>query len=115
MVVLAGVCWSMHGLTIRMIEVARLEKIVFWRSVSQFLVLFVLLALFNRGRVFHAIRAAGFVSVVASSSFVFAVSHTTVANVVFVMAVAPLFATRLAWLFMRETVPMRTRMAMLVA
>ena len=51
----------------------------------------------------------------AGLSFVFAVVHTTVANVVFIMASSPLFAALGACLLMRERVHGATLAAMLLA
>ena len=122
MVASAGVFWSLQGLVIRMVEDASTEQVILWRSVGQAIVLLTLVTIISRGRVLGAFRQAGLVGVVggachmvASTCFVFALSYTTVANVVFMLAAAPLFASILAWLFMRERIPMRTLAAMLVA
>ena len=122
MVLFAGVIWSMQGLTIRLIQVASSEEIVFWRAAGQVLVMFSLIAIINRGRVIHAFRRAGVAgliggvcSLVASTAFIFALGHTTVANVVFFLAASPFFAAILAWVVMRERIPSRTVGAMLVA
>ena len=122
MVLLAGVFWSLQGLSIRMIEQAASEQIIFWRSVSQGVVLFTVIAVINRGRVLQGFRAAGKASVlgglcmlVASTGFVFALGHTTVANVVFFLACSPLVAALISWVVMRERISRRTLGAMLVA
>lgn len=122
MVAFAGFFWSLQGLSIRMIEVASAEQVIFWRSVSQGFVLLTLLVIVNRGRVVDAFRRVGFVALVggvchlvASMSFVFAITYTTVATVVFVMAASPLFASVMAWIFMRERVAPRALAAMVIA
>ncbi len=122
MVVFAGVVWSLQGFTIRMFENASSEQIVFWRAVSQFLVIFTLVSIINRGRVIRAFRRAGGAAVVggichlvASTAFIFALSHTTVANVTFFLAASPLFAAVIAFAVMRERIAVRTVVAMLVA
>ncbi len=109
MVALAGVFWSLQGVTIRMVEHASGSQIVFWRGVFQLITLMILVAIINRGKVVSAFRRAGIVgiigglcTVVASTCFVFGLMHTTVANVVFTLASAPLFAGLLAWIIMRE-------------
>ena len=122
MVVFAGVVWSLQGFTIRMFEHASSEQIVFWRAVSQFFVILALVAIINRGRVIRAFRRAGpaaFVGgichLVASTAFIFALGHTTVANVTFFLAASPLFAAVIAFVVMRERIAARTLAAMLVA
>ena len=121
-VALAGVFWSLQGVTIRMVEEASGSQIIFWRGLSQSVTLLILVAIINRGRVLSAFRRAGAVgviggicTVVASTCFVFGLLHTTVANVVFTLASSPLFAGLLAWLIMRERLPKRSIIAMVVA
>jgi drug/metabolite transporter (DMT)-like permease len=52
---------------------------------------------------------------VASASFIVALNHANVANVLFMQAVAPVLAALLAWLALRESVSRRTALAMGVA
>ena len=122
MVVLAGVFWSLQGPTVRMIETASGPQIIFWRSIGQLAVMLGVVAIVNRGRVLSAFRLAGYRAVVgalchaaAGTCFVLAVLHTTVANVVFIMASAPLVAAAGAWLLLRERIEARTLGAMSAA
>ena len=122
MVLASGVFWSLQGPTIRFFESASSEQIVFWRASSQLLVFLALIAILNRGRMIHAFRRAGVAGLVggvchlvASTAFVFALGHTTVANVVFFLAASPLFAAVIAFVVMRERVAPRTLAAMLIA
>ena len=122
LVVLAGVFWSLQGPAVRMIEVASGPQIVFWRSIGQLAVMLVVIAVVNRGRVLSAFRLAGYRAVIggvcgasAGTCFVLAVLHTTVANVVFIMASAPLIAAAGAWLLLRERIETRTLGAMVAA
>lgn len=50
-----------------------------------------------------------------SASFVFALNRTTVANVLFLQALAPFIAVVLGWLFLREIPTTRTAIATVVA
>ena len=82
----------------------------------------IVVAIVNRGRVLSAFRLAGYRAVIggicgasAGTCFVLAVLHTTVANVVFIMASAPLVAAAGAWLLLRERVEPRTLGAMVAA
>jgi drug/metabolite transporter (DMT)-like permease len=52
---------------------------------------------------------------VASSAFIIALNHTTVANVLFMQAVAPIAAALIAWLAVGEPISRRTGMAMAAA
>ena len=122
LVVLAGVFWSLQGPAVRMIETASGAQIIFWRSIGQLAVMMIVVAIVNRGRVLSAFRLAGYRAVVggicgaaAGTCFVLAVLHTTVANVVFIMASAPLIAAAGAWLLLRERIEPRTLGAMIAA
>ena len=122
MVALAGVFWSLQGLSIRLIADAASEQIIFWRAVSQAGMLLAVIAIINRGRMVKAFRRAGVAALIggvchliSSVSFIFALGHTTVANVVFFLAAAPLFAALIAWVVMRERIARRTIGAMVVA
>ena len=122
MVLVAGVVWSLQGFTVRLFESASSEQIVFWRAVSQFFVILALVAVINRGRIVRAFRRAGVAAfvggichLVASTAFIFALGHTTVANVTFFLAASPLFAAVIAFAVMRERIAARTLVAMLVA
>ena len=122
MVVLAGVFWSLQGPVVRLIEFASGPQIIFWRSIGQCVVMLAVVAVVSRGRVMSAFRLAGYRAVIgglcgaaAGTCFVLAVLHTTVANVVFIMASAPLMAAAGAWALLRERLETRTLGAMLVA
>jgi len=47
--------------------------------------------------------------------FVLSVSHTAAANTVVILAASPFFAALFSWLFLKEAVPLRTWVAILVA
>lgn len=122
LVVLAGVFWSLQGPAVRGIQSASSEQIVFWRSAAQVVAMLIVVAVVNRGKVVVAFRRAGYRGAVgglchslASVCFVFAVLHTTVANVVFIMASSPLVAAGVAWLLLGERIEKRTLGAMLAA
>jgi drug/metabolite transporter (DMT)-like permease len=52
---------------------------------------------------------------IASSTFIIALNHTTVANVLFMQAVAPIAAALISWLALREPISRRTGVAMVIA
>jgi drug/metabolite transporter (DMT)-like permease len=86
------------------------------------LALLVLVGVLGHGRLvapFASIGAAGVAvavcTAVASSTFIIALNHTSVANVLFMQALAPLAAALIAWVGLREHVSRRTIVAMVVA
>jgi drug/metabolite transporter (DMT)-like permease len=60
------------------------------------------------------LAVAGFTAL-ASSTFIVSLNHTTVANVLFMQALAPIAAALIAWIALREPVARRTAIAMVVA
>lgn len=119
LVLSAGVCWSLMGPGIRLIEVASVWQILFYRSLTLAPFLFLVIALRSNGNPFRAIRAAGRSGVVggcalvmAFSGGIFAVQSTTVANAMFLFAAAPFMAAILGVLVLREPVRRATWIAM---
>ena len=79
-------------------------------------------AVSNRGRTIVAFRSmgpAGFAvavcTAIASGSFIVALNHAKVANVLFMQAVAPIAAALLAWIALGESISRRAWAAMAVA
>ncbi|MDX6411879.1 MAG: hypothetical protein QOE91_1395 [Gaiellaceae bacterium] len=92
------------------------------RALVAFLALLAFVAFTNRGRTIAAFRSMGKAGLVvavctaiASGSFIVALNHSTVANVLFIQAVAPVAAALLAWLALGESITRRTAVAMVVA
>lgn len=112
LVFLSAFAWSTGGALARFLETGDNWAIVFWRSffAAVFLVGFLLYRDGARGAAvqFRAMGwpgiAVGLFFAIASSCFVLAIAHTTVANVVLVNAGVPLIAALLGWLFFREKV-----------
>jgi drug/metabolite transporter (DMT)-like permease len=111
----AAFCTSLSGILIRIVEEADGWQILFWRSLSCAAAL--LLFTFWRhgaraGDAFLRIGGAGLGVVMALtgafSCFIFAMLHTTVANVAFTVGLAPVFAALLAWILLREAIGVRT-------
>lgn len=111
----AAFCTSLSGILIRLVEAADGWQILFWRSVTAAIVL--LLFTFWRhgaraGDAFIRTGRAGAGVVVALTgaftAFIFAMLHTTVANVAFTVGLAPVFAALLAWVFLGEAIGWRT-------
>jgi DME family drug/metabolite transporter len=121
LVLMAGVCWSIVGLVVRLMEGATGWQILFYRSLSLGLFLFLVLAIRSRGRPLHAFRRAGvscllggLALVVAFCGSIFAIRNTSVANAMFLFATAPFMAALLGLVILKESVRRATWMAMAV-
>jgi len=122
MVVSAGLVWSTMGLGIRLMEVANVWQILFYRSLAMAPFLFFIIAVRSRGAPFPVIRRAGLAGIVggiglvaAFSGGIYAIQQTTVANAMFLFASSPLFAALLGRLILREPVRGATWIAMSIA
>lgn len=122
LVVAAGVCWSMMGLGIRLMEEANVWQILFYRSCALAPFLFAIIAVRSRGRPLAVVRRAGLAGVVGGAGLVFAfagaifaIQTTTVANAMFLFASAPLFAAVFGLVLLKESVRRATWVAIAVA
>lgn len=122
LVVAGGVCLSTGGTILRFFEQADGWQIVFYRSIGFVITLLAFLALRNRGRLGASFRAVGWPGVIVAvalglgtASYVFAMLLTTVANVVFTVAIGPFLAAALGWFVLRERVGLVTWLAMAMA
>lgn len=122
LVLLAGTCWSTGGVLVRLVDEADARQIVLWRSL--FIGLFVASVLLLRrcGDLLGGLRAVGWNGVLgglclagAFVGFVEALTRTTVANAVFLLAAQPLLAALFARLLLGERVSRTTWLAMLTA
>ena len=121
LVLLAGTCWSIMGLVVRLMEAATAWQILFYRSLSLGVFLALVLTLRSRGRPLAVFRRAGLSSVLGALALVlafcgsiFAIRNTTVANAMFLFATAPFMAAGLGLLILRESVRRATWIAMAV-
>ncbi len=112
---------SFDGLLVRLADTTA-PDILFWRGLFMAITLTVVLRLLNgrwtwacmrRGGVDAWWTAAGFAT--TNYLFVLAVLHTTVANAVVILATSPLFAALFSGLILREWIPLRTWVAILVS
>ncbi|HET6222253.1 MAG TPA: DMT family transporter [Dongiaceae bacterium] len=117
----AAIVWSSGGAIARMIE-ADPWTTIFWRSAFACLALLLYLVVRDRGRLLETFRGLGLPGLVlalcfatASTSFVVALSLTTVANILLIQATAPFIAALLGWILMRERVRRRSWLAMFAA
>jgi drug/metabolite transporter (DMT)-like permease len=119
--VAAALAWSTAGVLQRSLDVG-LGTQVAGRAVFASSILLCAVALAERGNVVRGFRSIGreglgFAALMAFSSgaFITALNHTTVANVLFMQALAPIMSAGLAALFLHEHITRRTIAAMAIA
>lgn len=116
----SALAWSFGGVFSRYLDPAMdVWTVVFWRSfwAAAFLFAFMLwrdgpkgtLGLITSMRLPSFLVALCFAT--ASTSFVVALSHTTVANILLIQAAVPLIAAAIAWILFREKVTRQTALA----
>jgi drug/metabolite transporter (DMT)-like permease len=117
-VALAAVAWSTAGVLQRQLTLDTSTQ-VFGRAVFAGAALLAYVAVVERGRVVEAFRSVGLAGVAvalcvatASSSFIAALNHTSVARVLFILAAAPVLAAVLARGMLGEPITRRTVVAM---
>lgn len=122
LVMLAGCFWSLGGILVRSVEAASDWQILWLRSTSVALTFLAVLSWRHRGRFWRPFYQAGWPSLIGGFSlsfgfagFILAVTHTTVANAVFILSAAPFPTALLAWLLLRERISPSTWLAMLFA
>lgn len=122
LVLLAGALWSFGGLIVRQLEVANEWQLLFYRSIMLAATLLAFLGARHRGAVMATLRAAGTNGVIAGLclslafiSYVFSLTHTTVANALFLLSSAPFMAAVLGWTLLGEKVGRATWAAMIGA
>lgn len=120
--ILAGaLAWSTAGVIQRTLTTDEATQIAGRAAFAAVTLLLVTIALERRGtvRAFLGMGLSGLVIAatvaIASGTFVLALNHTSVANVLFMQAVGPFLAALLGWLWLRERVARRTWLAMAVA
>ena len=120
-VALAAIAWSTAGVLQRQLTLDTSTQ-VFGRAAFAGAALLAYVAVVDRGRVLQAFRSVGLAGVAvalcvatASGSFIAALNHTSVARVLFIMAVAPVMAALLARVTLGEPITRRTVLAMTLA
>ena len=120
--VLTAFLWSTAGVVTRHLEHARSFEVTFWRSAFTVLSLLVLLPIFQGRQVFNQLRKngksfwlSGLCWGVMFTSFMLALTLTSVANVLISMALGPLITALLARVVIHQPLPLRTWLAIVVA
>lgn len=122
LVLSSGAGMSLSGLFIRSIEAADEWQILFYRSIGIVATLLIFIAMRNRGAVWPAFQRAGLNGVLAGLClaigficFIFSMTHTTVANTLFLLAAAPFIAAVLGRIVLGERVRRATWIAIVAA
>ena len=117
-VALAAVAWSTAGVLQRQLTLDTATQ-VFGRAVFAATALLVYVAIVERGGVLRAFRIIGLAGVavavcvaVAAGSFISALNYSSVARVLFILAVSPVLAALLARVTLGEPISRRTAVAM---
>src|SRR5919204_1308903 len=120
-VALAAVAWSTAGVLQRTLTVGVATQLA-GRALFTVIGLLLYIGVAERGQFARGFRAIGrdglgitVLMAVSSASFITALNHTTVANVLFLQALAPIIAAGLAFVVLREHVTRRTLVAIVVA
>jgi drug/metabolite transporter (DMT)-like permease len=120
-VALAAVAWSTAGVLQRQLTLDTATQVA-GRAAFAGVALLVYVAVSGRGRVVDAFRSVGLAGLAvavcvaaASGCFIAALNHTSVARVLFILAVSPVFAALLARVTLGERISRRTVLAMGVA
>jgi drug/metabolite transporter (DMT)-like permease len=120
-VVLAAIAWSTAGVMQRELSVDTATQLA-GRAFFAALALAGFVAIMSRGHPVTAFRAIGVaglgvaaMTAIASGTFIVALNHATVANVLFMQAASPVAAALLAWFAFGETITRRTAVAMGIA
>lgn len=125
LMVLVTLMWSIAGVVTRQLEHAASFEVTFWRSAANALALGAVLLVWRRpalaafwwaqGRLRGALWISSVCWAAMFTCFMVAITLTTVANVLITMSIAPFMTALLAWVWLRQRVPLRTWLAIVVA
>ena len=111
---------SPDGLLTRLIETDH-WTMIFWRAIFLSFGMWLVISFQHPNRVWQQYRTllgVGIYMVVGYSmgtiSFVFAITHTSVANTLVIMSTTPLFAAVIGWFLLREKIGLRTLVAIIL-
>ena len=119
---LGGFCLSWGGLIIRSYEGASPWQILFWRSIFFSCAVIFFLIFYYKKEALKVITKSGFPGLIGgfflSLSFVayiFSITHTTVANVVFIISTQTLFLAVFGYFFLKEKISIQGFIAISLA
>jgi drug/metabolite transporter (DMT)-like permease len=116
----SGVVFSITAIVLRAVEEASDWQVLTYRGASTALAMGVLVLVRRAGRPVRLRDTtwrtvlAGVVLAATSTLYVLALSRTTAATTLFLLAAAPIFAALIGWLVLREAVPRPTKIAIAI-
>ena len=120
-IAVAAIAWSTAGLAQRQLDATPVTQVA-GRASFAALALFALVLVTERSRTLRAFVEMGRWGIamtvflgLSSSVFLLSLNYTSVANVLFMQAAAPMMAALLGWLFLREGIDGRTWVSLLLA
>ena len=122
LIILGGCCLSLLGIGMRIMDNADVLQIAFYRSLSQGLFLSFVLFYLNGSNSLNDVASMGARGVIISCLIaaaglfmILSIKHTSVANAVFIVSLAPLTSAILGRVFLQEAVSLRTWLAIFIA
>jgi drug/metabolite transporter (DMT)-like permease len=120
-IAVAAIAWSTAGLAQRQLDATPVTQVA-GRAAFAALALFALVLVRERSQTLRAFVEMGRWGIamtvflgLSSGVFLLSLSYTSVANVLFMQAAAPMMAALLGWLFLREGIDGRTWVSLLLA
>ena len=115
--------WSIAGVVSRHLDSARSFEVTFWRAAANGVALALLLSWWRGpAQLWRSIREGGRTMALSAlcwcvlfTSFMLALTMTTVANVLITMSLAPVFTALIARIVLGQRLPLRTWVAVVVA
>lgn len=108
------------GLLVRLVD-ADEWTLLFWRGLLSGIGMAIGLTLIYRGKTWALVRQIGWAGLITgiifgigTGAFIMGITHTSVANTLFLVSTSPLFAAVFAWLVLHEPVALRTWLAIAV-
>jgi drug/metabolite transporter (DMT)-like permease len=122
LMLIAPVLWSMAGVFVRNLDAATGWELVFLRSAACVVATLIFGAILYRRDLPKRLMSIGWIGVLSGvlwavqfTCFMLALGYTSVASTTIIFSLAPLVATVLAWLILRERVALRTWIIVSVA
>ena len=111
LVLLAGVFWSTSGIVYRLIEEATAWQVLYYRSLALFFMMITWLIIKYRTNIFNFFTNSiklhlfgGFSLGIAFTAYIQALEYTSVANAMFILAIAPFITAFLGIVILREKI-----------
>ena len=111
---------SPDGLLTRLIHIDH-WTLIFWRTLFLSFGMWMIASFTYRDQTWQKYKSMGrgglmmaLIYSLGTISFITAITHTSVANTLIILSTTPLFAAIIGWVFLREPIPLRTWIAILL-